>query len=251
MPSTLGVDPGKVGAFCLLDPTGRRVKFWDMPITADKICGVGIAQVYNEVRSICSEPPVVYIEKIFTMPTDAVRQSDYDYARRLCDFLQDGTSNGSSGAVAKFVRSLNFSGTFTTNNIENGTGDDADCPTSAVLVELARFLATLGRPPTLPPVRLDGRVGNLNYAHGAGLLEMVHLWNWPIVRVPPKTWTSILHKGLPKNLEPKDRSRLYVSERFPELYKKGSELWPARMKNPHLGRLDALMLAVYGRSLTV
>lgn len=214
--SVLGVDPGKTGGLCLINNDGTRFKFWDMPTTAGGVCGVGLAEIYRQVQALCKNPPRVFIEKIFTKPTDAVKQADYDYARRLCDFLKPSQSDESGGG-----------------------GPDS--------WSFARFLQEYGPPPTLPPVRLDGRVGNLNYAHGAGLLEMPHLWGWSITKCSPRTWCAVMHRGLPEKLPPKEKSCLYVSQRWPDLYRQGSDIWPGKTKLPSLGRLDALMIAEYGR----
>lgn len=195
--SVLGIDVGRQGSFCLLNADASKMLFWDMPITAGAICGVGIANIYKAVQKLCKTPPLVFVEKIFTMPTDAISQTAYDQARAICVTLKN------KGEVT-------------------------------------------GEIPDLPPVRLDGRVGNLNYAKGAGLLEMCHLWGWSVTLVSPKTWVALQHKGLPKDLPAKERSLLYMKQRWPHLYEPGSIVWPERMKAPHLGRLDALMIAEYG-----
>lgn len=93
----------------------------------------------------------------------------------------------------------------------------------------------------------DGKVGMGSYFKGAGLLEMIHLWEWKVVLVPPVTWCTKMHAGIDGKLHPKDKSRVYLAQHFPDLYQKGSPIWPGRTKHPHEGMMDALMIAEYGR----
>lgn len=93
----------------------------------------------------------------------------------------------------------------------------------------------------------DGKVGMCSYWKGAGLLEMVHLWQWPIILVPPSTWCSKLHAGISKDLPPKKRSEIYISQRYPHFLDKGGLLWPEGSKKLKDGRLDAVMLVEYAR----
>ena len=200
--SILGIDPGKTGGFCLMSDCGERFRFWPMPLVGGKVSSVGIAQLYNEIKGLCKEPPKVFIEKIFSKPTDAVSQADYDSVR---DFLDVVKAQG----------------------------------------ELSRENLIV---PTLPKIRMDGRVGNLTYAQGAGRLEMCALWGWSITLVSPVTWTKRLHAGIDGKLPPKEKSMVYVSQRWPHLYQQGSPIWPGKTKAPHLGLLDALMIAEHGRT---
>lgn len=204
MSSIVGVDPGKGGGFALVSGCGRRHKFWEMPLTGGKVCGVGIANVYKEIASLCSEPPTVAIEKIFTMPTDAVSQKDFRTMKEVCSLLRD---------------------------------DQAD--------EARRRACEL--PASVGAFRLDGRVGNLTYALGAGLLEMPHLWGWSIIRIPPRTWCNWAHQGLDRKMKPKDRSRKAISQFWPDFYREGSPMWPKGKKRPHEGIMDALLIAEYVR----
>lgn len=93
----------------------------------------------------------------------------------------------------------------------------------------------------------DGRVGMVNYALGAGYLAMVTLWDWSFTQVSPKTWCPVIHRGLSAAMEPKDRTIIYLQQKYPELIKPGSEIWPKRAKKPHLGHTDAMAIACYGR----
>lgn len=146
-----------------MSPCGDRIKVWEMPTTAGKVCGVQIASLYKEIAALCKEPPLVFIEKVLTKPT-------------------------------------------------------------------------------------DGRVGLTNYFKGAGLLEMIHLWGWSVTLVSPATWCAAMHKGLPGDVKAKDRSRLLLSQKWPQLYQRGSILWPGvRTTKPHEGLMDAFLIAEWGR----
>jgi hypothetical protein len=138
------------------------MRFWIMPLTGGKVCGVGLARLYKEIASLCKVAPKVYIEKVQAM-------------------------------------------------------------------------------------KHDGKVGMASYFKGAGLLEMPHLWGWSFVHVPPGTWCKKMHAGIDGKLHPKEKSRVYLSQHWPHLYAKGSDIWPGRTKHPHEGLMDALMIAEYGR----
>jgi len=65
----LGIDPGRKGAFVLIDDKGGLIDMWDMPlegrvITAHAICGV-LKQVYR-----IDKKPYTVIEKPGVRPTD-------------------------------------------------------------------------------------------------------------------------------------------------------------------------------------
>jgi len=185
---------------------GSKMRFWPMPLTADKVCGVQIAGLYREIKSLCAHPPKVYIEKIFTRPSDT----------------DEGALIVTKDGSAPMMVDLN-------DRTEVELTPGGDC----LRIEYKKG-------------KRDGRVGNLNYAKGAGLLDMVLLWDWPVIHVSPRTWCSVMHKGLP-SLPPKEKSRLYISQHWPTLYQKGSDIWPQRMKKPHEGLADALMIAEWGR----
>lgn len=121
----------------------------------------------------------------------------------------------------------------------------------ALIAELYREIKSLCRVPPLVVIekvqamKHDGKVGMGSYFKGAGLLEMCRLWGWQVVLVPPQTWCKKLHAGIDTKLDPKDKSRVYLSMHFPELYKPGSDMWSERSKKPHEGKMDALMLTEY------
>lgn len=145
-----------------MSPDGNKMRFWEMPLTAGKVCGVQMARLYQEIKSLCKSPPICFVEKVQARNT-------------------------------------------------------------------------------------DGKVGMASYFKGAGLLEMPLLWDWRFVHVPPQTWCKKMHAGLPSDIHPKEKSRLYLAQHWPHLYQKGSDIWGARCKKPHEGIMDALMIAEFGR----
>jgi hypothetical protein len=161
-PPILGIDPGKEGGFCLMSADGKVKRFWRMPLTGGKVCGVQLAALYHKIKDMCLLPPRCFVEKVQARPT-------------------------------------------------------------------------------------DGRVGMASYFKGAGLLEMPVLWGWSFVHVTPPSWCAKMHAGIDKKLHPKEKSRSYISQHWPELYTPGSPIWPPRMKKPHEGIQDALMIAEYAR----
>ena len=70
VPPILGIDPGKQGGFCLMSADGRNMRFWVMPLTAGKVCGVQLATLYKEIASMCKSPPRCFVEKVQARPTD-------------------------------------------------------------------------------------------------------------------------------------------------------------------------------------
>jgi crossover junction endodeoxyribonuclease RuvC len=66
--------------------------------------------------------------------------------------------------------------------------------------------------------------------------------NIPFILVPPGLWTRAMHVGA-KGDDPKRRSLEVVKRLFPNV-----PLIPKPKKTPHLGMVDALLIAAYGRS---
>lgn len=94
----------------------------------------------------------------------------------------------------------------------------------------------------------DGRVGQMTYAQGAGRLEMCALFGWPTVLIHPMIWTKAMHRGLSKDLPPKERSLKVFASEYPDFYKKGSIFWPhEKRQKPHDGLIDALLIAEFAR----
>lgn len=96
----------------------------------------------------------------------------------------------------------------------------------------------------------DGRVGQMNYAQGAGRLEMCAIFGWPMLLVHPFSWTKEMHRGLSKEISAKERSMKVFSMLYPEMYRKGSMFWQHEKRaKPHDGLIDALLIAEYARRL--
>lgn len=94
MSSILAIDPGKTGGFALLSADGTRYRFWQMPLLGKLITAPAIASVYEEIKTLCKEPPKVFIERIFTMPTDACSQEAYNEAREYLAAHKRNLENG-------------------------------------------------------------------------------------------------------------------------------------------------------------
>lgn len=69
MASYLGIDPGRKGAFVLLDSDGSLLELWDMPLSSGVITAHAIYGVCKEIDAL-SKKPFTVIEKPFSKPTD-------------------------------------------------------------------------------------------------------------------------------------------------------------------------------------
>jgi hypothetical protein len=206
----LGIDPGKTGGWCLIDEQGNVEWAEVMPTIGGKVTAQAVAEQYREVRSRLNfgEAATVVIEKIFTKPSDAISTEQMRILVQIAHLLR---SRGSEG-------------------------------------EIVALIDALGEIPQPQAVRVDGRVGNLTYAKGAGMLHMPALWGWPCIEVSPATWCRFMHRGIDKGMKPKDRSRTYVAQHHPALAERGSPFWTSeRAKKPHEGIVDAYMVAEWYR----
>lgn len=66
----LGIDPGRKGAFALLDKDGSLLDYFDMPVEHGAIKPHAIYGVYQQIHLRCKKPFTV-IEKPHSRPTDA------------------------------------------------------------------------------------------------------------------------------------------------------------------------------------
>ena len=66
----LGVDPGKKGAFALIDAQGSLVRVYDMPLENKQPCPYGIAEAYTKLSKDIVAEVFVMVEKPHTRPTD-------------------------------------------------------------------------------------------------------------------------------------------------------------------------------------
>lgn len=61
--------------------------------------------------------------------------------------------------------------------------------------------------------------------------------------VPPQSWQKVMHAGIERSLDPKERSRIAALRRFP-----GSDLRASpRCKKAHDGIVDAALIAAWGQ----
>lgn len=69
----LAIDPGKSGGFALVERMNANILgLWPMPLTGGKVCAVGIANIYHDIRTRIpfGEVPAVFIEKVQAMKHD-------------------------------------------------------------------------------------------------------------------------------------------------------------------------------------
>lgn len=212
----LGIDPGKSGGWCLIDEQGQVLWADAMPLTGGKITAHGVAEQFRQVRSQLEigQSATVVIEKVFTKPTDALSTDQMRALVQLAHLLRVEEAEGEKNAAEGEIEAL---------------------------------MDNLGELPPASAVKSDGRVGNLTYAKGAGMLYMAALWGWPVVEVTPQTWCKFMHRSVDKSMKPKDRSRAYLQQHFPDMVQKGSILWPGKTRYPHEGMMDALMVAEWYR----
>lgn len=96
--------------------------------------------------------------------------------------------------------------------------------------------------------RPSSRPGNaaqamLRYGWGIGILEgILCAYKIPFQWVPPQTWTKELHRGIPGNLQAKEKSKLIAHQLFPSIDFKRND----RCKVDDEGYLDAALIAEYG-----
>jgi hypothetical protein len=66
----LGIDPGKSGAFVLIDYKGMFIRHWDMPLIGRVITAHAICDIFKQIQLMGIKPFTV-IEKPHSRPTDA------------------------------------------------------------------------------------------------------------------------------------------------------------------------------------
>jgi len=78
--------------------------------------------------------------------------------------------------------------------------------------------------------------------HFGELLGVINALGQPFTLVRPIEWQKVIHKGLGKELKPKERSLLVAKRTYPDKdFRKGP-----RAKVPHDGIIDAVLIALYG-----
>ena len=92
----------------------------------------------------------------------------------------------------------------------------------------------------------DARSAIATYHWESGQLMMAVAWGWPVQLIQPNIWTKSIHVGLAKDLKAKQKSVLAFKSLFPELAEKKDFI---NGKTIYDGRIDALLIAEYGRRL--
>lgn len=222
MKYVLGVDPGKKGAFVLINKSGGIVECWDMDYNGPTLSATGTAQVYKEVLTITGKDDLhVVIEKAFTMPTDSLGMDQWRSIQKLHTAAKILTQSYDKHVGGSRISKESFAALF---------GD------LSAQIELTDFLETA-------KYRPDGRQGNFNYAKAAGVLEICAAFGIAYTLVSPKTWCSAMHTGVDSKLKPKDKSKQIIERRWPWYSEKGSKLWRPRARSMDEGRQDAFMIA--------
>lgn len=108
----------------------------------------------------------------------------------------------------------------------------ADWPVTFAFVEKAQAMPK------------NGAVSMFTYGQGFGeILGVLASQNVPYELVPPRTWTKEMLAGVPATLEGKARARMACERLFP-----AADLIPSpRSKIPHIGLVDAILIAEWGR----
>lgn len=195
---------------------GRILSTDPMPVDDSGVCRVGVAELYRKYQLMVNfdEPVNVFIEKIFTKPTDAVSTP---VLKGIADVFK---------AVNAYMDAL-----------EGGYAEEDHIV--ALRAVSARLKGDL-RGQDLAKLRPDGRVGMLNYAKGAGILQCCAMLGWPISEVMPRTWAKVIKDGAPGALNSKEQSYYVAKNLWPDLFKDGK---------PAEGPLEACLIAEYGRRL--
>ena len=225
----LGVDPGKEGAFVLINEAGQIIDTERMVYDGPTLSATATARAYRKFQEFVhayegqhNDPSTltVFIEKGFTKPSDATSEA---YIAKLEEVCRETV-----------VRA---------GKLDNSLLDCSEAfrPILGLIDEARRMVVQSGG-----RGKTDGRVGTFNYGRSCGMLEICAAYSMPYVLVHPKTWQAVMHMGCDSKLKAKDRSRQAVGRRWPEYAQKGSQLWPSRCKKMHEGLMDSFLIAQYG-----
>lgn len=216
----VGVDPGRQGGLAALSDDGKIVGLWPMPTDGRRVCAVGLAGVYREIRSLAGfdESVRVVIEELYTPPSDATAKKAFSSALELSERCGEYL-DACDGDYAQ------------TEHLDR------------VRAQYAEVVTYRNQ-----QLRLDGRVGLLNYAKGAGMLHMPALWDWPIKEVKPSIWARDLKKGVDKSLSTKEQSLKVAKSIWPEHFDKDHPLTfqPGRCRKPQDGLYEAALISWWG-----
>lgn len=92
----------------------------------------------------------------------------------------------------------------------------------------------------------DGKQGAFSYGqHFGELIGILTTIKAKYTLVPPKTWQKVMFVGSETDLKPKQRS-LVISDR---IFPKQKFYASVRCKKPHMGMIEAALIAEYGHRL--
>jgi hypothetical protein len=224
----LGVDPGKEGAFVLINEAGQIIDTERMEYDGSTLSATATARTYKRFLDFVhayegehkeASTLTVFIEKGHTRPSDATSEA---YIAKLESILRSVVMRAGNLSDSTVMASEAFQ------------------PILGEIDEARRMIPSGGRG------RTDGRKGTFSYGKSCGILEICAAYEIPYVLVSPATWCAAMHKGADSNIKAKERSKQIVSRLWPQYAQKGSPLWPSRCKSFHLGFLDAFMVAQWG-----
>jgi len=90
----------------------------------------------------------------------------------------------------------------------------------------------------------QGVCAMFNFGYAFGVVEACLVANKiPYELVTPQAWCKVMHQGISKEYQAKDRSLLVFKRLYPNFNFKATE----RCKRPHDGLVDGLLIAEYGR----
>lgn len=133
-------------------------------------------------------------------------------------------------------------------------------PVAAGLVDSYAIASTLrslvGDPLDPPDVFLElvgamprqGVTSTFKFGRVFGAVEgVVGALQYPLHLIRPKVWQKVAHEGVPASADPKERSIAAASRLYPSVdLVRGTTATRERATKPHLGLVDALLIAHYG-----
>lgn len=93
----------------------------------------------------------------------------------------------------------------------------------------------------------QGVASSFRFGKNCGIVEgVVGTLGLPLVMVTPQAWQKVMHAGIERSLDPKQRSLLVATRLFPQQ----RFLPTSRSTKPHDGLVDASLIARYLRDVT-
>lgn len=94
------------------------------------------------------------------------------------------------------------------------------------------------------PMPKQGVTSTFTYGQGFGeILGVVQAFKMPFELIPPRIWTKEMFAGVSTHFEGKQRAYVAAERLFPLMEFRKT----AKCKKAHLGLVDALLIAEYGR----